>query len=130
MNGGLRVAYRIDASVESPSDARRIVSGELSRFVPPWRLEDVKLMVSELVTGRVTQFEGEGEREGERDPSGRTGLTLDVEAQEVIRCTITDHGPAALPSGWALHILDSLADRWGLERDRDSTRVWFETERL
>jgi hypothetical protein len=128
MNGGLRVAYRIAAGVESPSDARRIVSGELERFVPDWRLEDVKLMVSELVTGRVCHRQGDAAWLD--DTVQAESLTLDVEAREVIRCTITDRGPAILPSRWAVHILDSLADRWGLVRDRDATRVWFEMERL
>ena len=35
--------------------------------------------------------------------------------------------PRDEPGGWGLHLVDSLADRWGVETGR-RTRVWFEIE--
>jgi hypothetical protein len=32
-------------------------------------------------------------------------------------------------SGWGLHLVETLADRWGIERQA-GTRVWFELDRI
>lgn len=106
--------------------ARRIVTGELSPFVPRRRLEDLKLLISELVSGRVIQrAQAPPTAEDEQAPA----LTIDIEAQEVVRCTVIDPGTSGLPSARTARILDLVADRWGLVHDAAATRIWFETAR-
>jgi hypothetical protein len=127
MQRTLRVVYRIAPGLEGPRAARRIISGELSAFVPRRRLEDLKLLISELVSGRVTE-RGQALPQPEEDQA--PALTLDLEAQEVVRCTIIDPaGASGLPSAWSGRILDLLADRWGLVHEGTGTRIWFETAR-
>jgi hypothetical protein len=114
----MRVVYQIEAGAESPADARRIVAGELGRFVQETRLDDLKLLISELVTGRVR-----------RDlPGSSDALLLDLQAQDVIRCSIQDTGPPELPDSFAARILDHLADRWGMTRRGEITQLWFEAQ--
>ncbi len=91
-------------------------------------LEDVKLLVSELVTNAVRH---------PRD-TGPIELAVDVGRRRV-RIEVTDPGsgfdrprvgeppPDAL-GGRGLLIVDRLASRWGIATGRP-TRVWFELDR-
>lgn len=124
MDAGLRVAYRISGGNRAPGEARRIISRELGRLVGTRRTEDLKLLVTELVNGRLRdRHDPRPTRPGTSEP-----MVLSVEAEGVIRCSVADEGPAELPSEWSMRILDLLATRWGVSRDRDSTRLWFEAE--
>jgi len=118
MSLGLRVVYQISAGAGSPYDARRIVHGELGRFVGSDHLEDLKLLISEIVTDRVSQ-----QPDGE---DGDGGFVLDLEAGDGIRCSILDGGPPCVPDTLSSQILDLLADRWGVTRRGGTTQVWFE----
>lgn len=87
-------------------------------------LDDVRLLVSELVTNSVRHAPGgaSGRVALEVSPSGR-GLHVEV----------IDSGQGFEPrpreagrdGGWGLHLVDRLADRWGVARD-GGTRVWFD----
>lgn len=112
----MRVVYQIAAGSESPRDARRIVAGELGRFVSAPALDDLKLLISDLVTGRV-----DPSRDAPAD-----ALVLDCHAQDLIRCSVLDTSPARLPDRLSTRILDHLADRWGVTRRGHTTQVWFE----
>jgi hypothetical protein len=93
-------------------------------------VDDVKLMVSELVTSGVVN-----------SPPARDGaITLDVRVGEDIRCAVKNPGDgvaaateldgAATELGGGrlgLRLVASLAERWGVERTRTGTQVWFET---
>lgn len=93
------------------------------------RLSELRLLVSELLTNSI--------RHGNDD---RGWIELDVEIYaNAVRAVVTDSGPgfepAAKPTphvdrpgGWGLCLVDSLADRWGVDRD-DGTAVWFEMDR-
>jgi anti-sigma regulatory factor (Ser/Thr protein kinase) len=122
MNSYLRAIYRIEARTDSPARARRIVARELGSALAPERLEDVKLLVSELVTNGV------------RHANGRGPITLDLRINGNVRCAVTDHGPGPATredltghGGWGLKLVERLASRWGLTRSREATQVWFET---
>jgi two-component sensor histidine kinase len=124
MYSRFRVLHRIEASPEGPSRAREIVSGELSSMVPEDLLEDVKLMVSELVTNGV--------RHGRDGPD--SSIVLDLQVDSAVRCAVTDGGKGFRAravydrsAGWGLRLISSLADRWGVEHTRLGTLVWFET---
>jgi|SRR5581483_1681318 len=120
----LRAIYRIEARSDGPAQARGIVSAELARRVPPECLEDVKLLVSELVSNGVRHG-------GAREP-----ITLDLRVNGGVRCAVTDHGPGpaadelltqSRQSGWGLKLVERLASSWGVVRSRGVTQVWFET---
>ena len=114
MYSGLRVIYRIEVASTGPCVARGIVAAELSEHVRKRTLDEFKLLVSELVTHRVR--------------SGRPGetLTLDLQAGETVRCGVIDEGPVGLPSELGLKLVDRLATRWGVTRERQRTHTWAE----
>jgi anti-sigma regulatory factor (Ser/Thr protein kinase) len=92
-------------------------------------LDDVRLLVSELVTNSV-RHSSIGERDIVRMTVAVTERTLRVE--------VMDPGPGfepaprdadrTRPGGWGLYLVDQLSDRWGVVRDH-FTRVWFELDR-
>lgn len=94
------------------------------------RLDDLRLVVSELVTNSVRHA---GLRSG--DP---IALRVDALADR-IRVEISDHGPGfeadVTPtsmyqeSGWGLYLVSQIADRWGVSTDADGTTVWLEIAR-
>jgi hypothetical protein len=110
-----RVIYQLKANAGGALVARRIVARELSGSVSPNELDHLLLLTSELVSERV----GSG--------AHHEVLTLDLTEDEVVRCGISDHGPASLPSGWRSVVLDRFADAWGLNRSHDCTHLWFES---
>src|SRR3954452_1406410 len=89
-------------------------------------LADVKLLVSELITNSV-KYGGKGE------------VVLNVEAPDAqqVRVEVVDQGvgfvpvarnrPATEVGGWGLHLVQTLANRWGVHEG--STHVWFEIDR-
>ncbi len=92
-------------------------------------LEDLRLMISELLTNSV--------RHAGLTREDRIELCVDSTPRK-FRVEVTDPGPgfqapAELPtlhqdSGWGLFLVGRLADRWGVEYD-GHTRVWFEIDR-
>ena len=110
-----RVIYQLDANAGGPLVARRIVEREFSGSVSPNELDHLLLLTSELVSERVGSV------------AHHTVLTLDLTEDQVVRCGISDHGPASLPSGWRSIVLDQFADTWGLKRSDNCTHLWFET---
>ena len=111
--------YRIEVASTGPRVARGIVAAELSGHVRERKLDDLKLLVSELITHRVRQ--------------GRAGetITLDLQAGETqaggtMRCGVTDDGPVALPPVLGMRLVDRLATRWGVSRERHGTHTWAE----
>jgi anti-sigma regulatory factor (Ser/Thr protein kinase) len=93
------------------------------------KLGELRLLVTELVTNSV--------RHGTQDDDW---IILEVEIYaNAVRAVVTDPGPGFVPDpepkphvdrpgGWGLCLVDRLADRWGVDRDGDTT-VWFELDR-
>jgi anti-sigma regulatory factor (Ser/Thr protein kinase) len=113
---------------DSPAEARNALV-DVADHLPPRRLEDAKLLVSELVTNAV------------HHAHLRAGdvITLVVETTEhALRVEVRDPGNGFRPaepeldggrvSGWGLYLVRELSDRWGVERSAP-TRVWFELDR-
>ena len=95
--------------------------------VPPAVLDDLRLLVSELVTNSY--------RHARAATPATATLAVDVDRGRV-HVDVADHGAGFEPtlpkksppdraSGWGLTIVDRVADRWGVTRD-DGTHVWFE----
>jgi anti-sigma regulatory factor (Ser/Thr protein kinase) len=123
MDSRVRTLYKIDARPEGPAQARRIIADELSTVLSATRLEDVKLMVSELVTNGIVH----GGR-GDAAP-----VILDLRVNGDIRCTVLDQGPGFAArvrddarGSWGLRLVEQLSDRWGMECSPRRTEVWFE----
>jgi hypothetical protein len=77
------------------------------------KLEELRLLVSELVTDRVRSL-----------PAGR-GIMLDLRAGETVRCAVVDDGPAGLPTVWGVAFLDRFADAWGVTPAHNRACIWF-----
>jgi anti-sigma regulatory factor (Ser/Thr protein kinase) len=122
--------YEVDLrrDPDSAAEARRAL-GEVSDHLPPRRLEDARLLVSELVTNAI--------RHAGLDDDDVIRLVV-VSGDRALRIEVCDPGPGfdvgeptpdpARPTGWGLYLVRELADRWGVERN-ELTRVWFELDR-
>lgn len=118
---------RLQGGAQAASAARRALSG-LGGQIDRALFEDIRLLVSELVTNSV-RHAGVG-------PSGLIGLDVALE-DDHIRIEVSNRGERFEPrartseqskgSGWGLFLVDKLADRWGVAHD-DLSRVWFEID--
>ncbi len=101
----------------------------LGDSLPPEKLEDVRLVVSELVTNSVLH--------AGLSPDDRICLSVVVSAGSV-RGRVCDPGlgfekPSKLSprhdlrGGWGLPIVEAISDRWGVEKGRHVC-VWFEID--
>lgn len=87
---------------------------------------NARLLVSELVANAVRHAEREGD----------IGMHVAV-VGDSLRVEVVDPGNGFTPrartaesplgSGWGLHLVDELSDRWGVESS-GPTRVWFEID--
>ena len=109
-------------------DARRALDA-LNATVSGTQLEELRLMVSELVTNSV--------RHADSKSSASVGLDVHLNA-DVLRVEVVDEGTGFDPkartseqdkgSGWGLFIVEQLASDWGVKKN-SRTRVWFEVPR-
>ena len=101
----------------------------LGDSLPPEKLEDVRLVVSELVTNSILH--------AGLSPDERISLTVTVSAGSV-RGRVCDPGPGFevpkephprpdLRGGWGLPIVEKISDRWGVEHNSHAC-VWFEID--
>ena len=128
MDSRVRAVYKIDPQPDGPAQARQIIAEELSSRLPVGVLNDIKLMVSELVTNGIVHG----------SPRRDTPVLLDLVVNGDIQCRVLDHGPgfagypprrsAASGGGWGLQVVEQLADRWGVQRSPQQTEVWFERQ--
>jgi anti-sigma regulatory factor (Ser/Thr protein kinase) len=122
---GPRIELELDSGPSAAAEARAAV-GVLEGKADPDILDDLRLLLSELVTNAV--------RHAGSPHGARIGLAVSI-AGEAVRAEVSDAGRGFEPSprdlprmeagGWGLHLVDRLATRWGVERT-PSVRVWFE----
>ncbi len=115
--------------LDSAAVARHALNG-LEGRLPADQLGDVRLLVSELVTNAI--------RHAELGDEGAIRLLVTV-ADAAIRVEVRDDGHGfevqeaptdpARSEGWGLFLVETLADRWGVERG-DGGLVWFELDRV
>lgn len=118
---------RLPPDPEAASAARHALD-RLQGRLRPELLEDIRLLVSELVTNSV--------RHARLNPDGWITLRVDASASS-LRIEVVDPGPGFevrsvepsiyQTSGWGLYLVDRIADRWGVDRGK-LTRVWFEVD--
>jgi len=122
--------YEVDLArdPDSAAEARRAL-GEISDHLPPRRLEDAQLLVSELVTNAI-RHAGLGDDDVIKLVVVAADRSLRIEVCDTGRgFEVVEPDPDPMrPSGWGLYLVRELADRWGVEQDVQ-TRVWFELDR-
>lgn len=124
---GATIALELDNGPTAAAEARAAV-GVLDGKTDRDLLDDVRLLVSEIVTNAV--------RHSGSPAGSKVGLRVSATRARV-RVEVTDAGVGFEPrprtadqekgSGWGLHLVDRLAARWGVDRTRPP-RVWFELE--
>jgi anti-sigma regulatory factor (Ser/Thr protein kinase) len=126
-HAGSELSMRFERGPSAALAARTALLA-LEERVEPQILDDIRLLVSELVTNAVRH--AEGVRGGE--------VALDVTIdQSRMRVEVADPGSGfeplprddemTRPGGWGLYLVDRIADRWGVVRNRRN-RVWFEID--
>src|ERR1051326_7257334 len=117
---------RLQAEMDAPGRARRQVV-DLASGLPTMVREDLRLLVSELVANSL------------RHAGLQQCDWIDIQVtvgSDRIRVEISDPGRGfesplqrdpTQSSGAGLWLVNALASRWGVIRDR-TTRVWFETD--
>jgi anti-sigma regulatory factor (Ser/Thr protein kinase) len=123
----VKMEVELASAADSAAEARQAL-GDLAGRIPPERLQDVRLLVSELVTNAV--------RHADLDPDEAIRLTVEQSAAG-LRVEVHDPGrgfdwtgrdrAADEAGGWGLYLVETLADRWGVDRT-EVTTVWFEVE--
>ena len=117
----MNLAFDLPADPAAPSQAR-VALLALTGAVMPRLLEDLRLLITELVTNSV--------RYG---PGGTIRVTVKVADSKTLYAEVTDNGrdgvveireAAEGGGGLGLRILDRMASRWGVYEG--STNVWFE----
>jgi anti-sigma regulatory factor (Ser/Thr protein kinase) len=106
----------------APAIARRMVD-DVAGVVDPACADQARLLLSEVVTNAVRHGDGDAVR-----------VLLDAGPSGELRCEVLDGGggfvpkardkPALVEGGWGLHLVQTLARRWGVREGR--THVWFE----
>jgi anti-sigma regulatory factor (Ser/Thr protein kinase) len=102
---------------------------QLMDLLPPEKLEDVRLVVSELVTNSILH--------AGLSADDQISLTVTV-ADGAVRGSVCDPGPgfgvpsepsprSDLSGGWGLPIVETISDRWGVEGNSHAC-VWFEID--
>jgi anti-sigma regulatory factor (Ser/Thr protein kinase) len=119
------VDIAISRDPRAPASARRAVE-QFSRTLDPSLVPDAKLLVSELITNSV-KYGGEGEVRLEMLSEHEGHLRVEVVDQGSGFIPVARDRPATEVGGWGLHLVETLADRWGVHEG--STHVWFEIER-
>ena len=123
----IRLERKLPASPEAAREARMAL-GELAAHVPARDFDDLRLLVTELVTNSL--------RHGSLGAGDAIHLVVQVEPG-VLRVEVRDPGagfdvplPPETPdlgAGWGLYLLGRIADRWGIQGG-PSTCVWFEMD--
>ena len=117
----MNLAFDLPATPAAASQARTALLA-LTPAVVPRVLEDLRLLITELVTNSV--------RYG---PGGTVRVTVSVKDPNTVFAEVTDNGSDGVVEireaaedggGLGLRILDRMATRWGVYEG--STNVWFE----
>jgi anti-sigma regulatory factor (Ser/Thr protein kinase) len=117
----------LPAGPEAASTARHALD-DLEHELGSELLKDVRLMVSELVTNALRHA-----------GAPRAGIVMRRRLHDDrLRIEVADRGPGFMPvacrgrsgqaGGWGLFLVETLADRWGVNRMGSLSSVWFEVD--
>jgi anti-sigma regulatory factor (Ser/Thr protein kinase) len=122
-----RQTRTLDAIPTAVGEARRWVASVAGDLLGPEQAENLRLIISELVTNAL--------RHGDSSES----IDLAVTPKQQFLCVqVTDDGPGLVPrpraletddhGGFGLFFVEQLTRRWGVTRENRRTRVWFELD--
>jgi len=120
-----RLHMQLRAGPEAAGEGRHALD-RLEGSIDSAQLSELRLLVTELIGNSVRHA----------TPRASEEIELSVRAsRERIRVEVANSAPGFTPlprpedadeaSGWGLHILEALSDRWGTAED-ERMRVWFE----
>ena len=123
----MQTSTTIPAASEGIAMARDVVSRLLGEANATDRIEDAKLLTSEVGTNAV--------RHAGSNPVSTIGLAVET-SPHLLRVEVSDLGPgfnvgAIKPppgqnvSGWGLFLVERVSDGWGVIRNSPNI-VWFE----
>jgi anti-sigma regulatory factor (Ser/Thr protein kinase) len=120
------LSLRLDRGPNAAAKARRGLA-QLRGDLDAPLLETLRLLVTELVTNSV-----------KHTGADTVKLTV-VVGNSAVLTEVSDAGagfdpkatgtPAEDHTGWGLFLVERLAESWGVERDGNGTKVWFELRR-
>ena len=119
-----RATFQLPGGAQAPARAREIVGVTIGVVLPDEQAYQASLLTSEIVSNSVMH--------GRASDEDRIELVMSW-TPELVRLEVTDEGPGFQvsdhdpdrPGGWGLALVESMSDRWGIERG-ERTRVWFE----
>ena len=124
----LRLRFELPPDFEAASRAREALE-QLDAHVEEPVLDDMRLLVSELVTNSV--------RHADAPPEEPVRVEVSVH-EDRVRVSVEDAGNGFRPrrrtadspdeGGWGLHLVEQVSDRWGVNGE-GRTRVWLELSR-
>jgi anti-sigma regulatory factor (Ser/Thr protein kinase) len=125
--GPSAIELELDAGPAAAAEARAALA-HLDGRADPSALEDLRLLISELVTNSVRHSSS---------PAGSKVQLVVSTSTGTVRVEVSDAGRGFEPTprsaadtqagGWGLHLVDRLAHRWGVDRGQRAT-VWFEID--
>lgn len=119
---------QLPAGPAAPAEARRTIAEWLSGAVDGRAIEDIKLLVSEIVTNAVRHPSLDGPIEmGMRLGGERVRVEVSDPGGEDFRKPAVSAPPPDALGGRGLLIVDRVASRWGVTPGQP-TRVWFELD--
>lgn len=120
--------HHLDPEPASVPEGRRLACAVAESYLDEAQFKSFELAVTEVVSNAV--------RHG-----GQTGeaIRLAVTPKDGYMCVqVTDSGPGLVPKpgalevdddgGFGLFIVEQLTRRWGVTREDNRTRVWFELD--
>ena len=123
----LELSFDVPGGRAAPNAARRVLL-ENDGALPQGMRADLLLLLSELVSNAVLH--------GRVGPESSIGVQVQ-EVTDLVRVEVSDPGAGfdwerrrrerpRREGGFGLALVERIAERWGIERERGRTRVWFE----
>ena len=120
--------HRLPHDATAAGRARAKIEEDLTPVLAPHRLDDARLMVTELITNAIRHA----------PPEADGSIVLEIEREPgVVRIIVRDGGShmdlneltfhTQADGHYGLFVVDALADQWGFSIDGDKG-VWFEVE--
>jgi anti-sigma regulatory factor (Ser/Thr protein kinase) len=115
------MTLRLQGNPDAAAHARQALARLRSDIDSPL-METLRLLVTELVTNSVTHARAD------------SVILKVLVANKAVWTEVTDEGPGFDPGdgqaeeypGWGLFLVERLANRWGVNHEGRSTKVWFE----
>ncbi len=125
VDSATRREFVLEGDPSSVGEARQHLLEVGEAFVDESLLPDLELVISEVVSNAVRHSAEAGD------------ILLAVTPKDDYLCVqVTDPGPGLAPrpratapdeeGGWGFFLIEYMTRRWGLTRENNRTRVWFE----